>query len=459
MRRTALSALLLLAACSSDGDVTGPAGTGSQPLAPHAPAANLSVQVDTLPRTVGVDLGRGVSDAGGIPVTLMNESGFTLGAVWSASGFSRLGTVVTAHAITASGDLLGLGLHGTEVWSGQTTFRIVGAGATALNDLGTVMIRSTSPVVRWDGDVMKALKHPGSGGGLFPLAVNNSGKIVGVWNLNAFEAKAVLWNGATPKLLGTLAPTGAHGALGINNAGRMVGYSTGTVNGVSGRYPVLWQSATTPRPQSTLPGVAPFGNAQDINEAGDIVGFLRTASGADHAMLWRANGERVDLGASLPDFSTYARGISNGGVISGVAYPPGANPDFDTPILVRWTVTEEAGFTFGGFFAPVANSPELNVVKAGKIVPVRFSLGGDHGLDVVEDSWPRTPALACDANATQHQVTELVTGLAGALTFDPVTEQYTYLFKAKPAWSGTCRELKIRFTDGQTRSLRFRIVP
>jgi hypothetical protein len=35
----------------------------------------------------------------------------------------------------------------------------------------------------------------------------------------------------------------------------------------------------------------------------------------------------------------------------------------------------EAGFTFSGFFAPVANPPALNVLKAGSAVPVQFSLG------------------------------------------------------------------------------------
>ncbi len=460
MRRTAATALctlLLLAACSSDRDPTGP-GETSSPLAPGGATSNLVVQADTLPRALGLDVGRGVSDAGGIPVTVLSATGSRVGGVWSTSGVAELPGAETATAITAGGDVLGSGAGGTLVWSG-TGSRIVLPGALALNDLATVMVGRTPGPMRWDQGVTKSLKLPGGGvHNVVPLAVNNSGAAVGIGIINVFEYRAVKWNQATPKVLGGLAPGGEHGALAINNPGKIVGYSNGTVNGVTGRYPVIWQNATAPRALATLPGVPPFGNAQEIHDNGDIVGFLRTASGEDHAMLWRANGELIDLGASLPGLITYARGISAGGVVSGVAYPPGANIDFDTPILVRWTIAEEPGFTFGGFYAPVASSPALNVVKAGKIVPVRFSLGGDRGLDIIEDSWPRTPALACDPNATQHQVTELVTGVAGALTFDPVTEQYTYLFKAKPAWSGTCRELKIRLTDGQQRSLRFRIV-
>jgi hypothetical protein len=56
-------------------------------------------------------------------------------------------------------------------------------------------------------------------------------------------------------------------------------------------------------------------------------------SGEDHAALWTA-GELIDLGASLPGLSTYARRVT-GGVVSGVAFHPGENPDIDQGTVVR----------------------------------------------------------------------------------------------------------------------------
>lgn len=39
-------------------------------------------------------------------------------------------------------------------------------------------------------------------------------------------------------------------------------------------------------------------------------------------------------------------------------------------------------YSFGGFLQPLEALPTLNSLKAGAAVPVKFSLGGDHGLDI-----------------------------------------------------------------------------
>jgi probable HAF family extracellular repeat protein len=460
MRRaiaTVLYTVLLLPACRSDGGPLGPRESTAVTLAPRATLSSLTVRADTLPRAIGQDLGRGVSDAGGIPVTLLDTTtGSRVGGVWNESGVTYLPDAQGALAITAAGDVLGPGAGGTTLWSGMGS-RSVGQGAWGLNDLATVMVGMVPEPVRWDGPVMSLLQHPGGGvGGVFPLGVNNAGTVVGVGSITSLDLKAVRWDGTAPSFLAELAPGGAHGALGIDNAGRIVGYSSGTVEGVTGRFPVVWENGT-PRPLATVTGVAPFGNAQEIHDGGDIVGFLRTASGEDHAMLWRADGEMIDLGAALPGLNTYARGVSGSGVVSGVAFPPEANPDLDTPILVRWTVAPATLYTFDGFLAPVANLPVVNIAKAGKAVPVRFSLGGDHGLDVFESGYPQVRAVACDPGAVRHQITEVVNAKVSALTFDAATQRYTYLWKTDRAWVGSCRELVLRLSDGQERSAQFQI--
>jgi probable HAF family extracellular repeat protein len=453
-----LGTLLLLPGCRSDGDPIGPTEISRPAFLAPAVVSSVTVRADTIPRTVGLALGRGVSDAGAIAVTVIHpETGSASAGVWTEQGISYLPGGSRAEAITASGEVLGHSADDIIIW-GAGGSRIVGQGrAFALNDLATVVVGRTSEAARWDGTEVSLLQHPGGGvGGMAPLAVNNAGTAVGVGTITSLDIKAIRWDGTAPSFLPELAPGTAHGALGIDNAGRIVGYSSGTVDGVTGRFPVIWEGGM-PRPLTTLAGVPPFGNAQDIHDGGDIVGWLRTGTGEDHAMLWTAGGELIDLGATLPGLKSYASGVNASGVVSGVAFPLEADPDLETPILVRWTVTPATRYTFDGFFAPLANPPSVNLVKAGKAVPVRFSLGGDHGLEVFESGYPEARATSCDSGAVRHQVGEIVNAKSSALTYDSATGQYTYLWKTERSWVGGCMELVLRLDDGQERVVRFQM--
>lgn len=43
---------------------------------------------------------------------------------------------------------------------------------------------------------------------------------------------------------------------------------------------------------------------------------------------------------------------------------------------------------FTGFFRPVDNQPEVNSVKAGQAIPVKFSLSGDKGRNIIAAGYP-----------------------------------------------------------------------
>lgn len=289
--------------------------------------------------------------------------------------------------------------------------------------------------------------------------MNNPGTVVGVGIITALDSRAIRWDGTVPSFLPELASGGAHGALAIDNAGRIVGYSTGTVGGVTGRFPVIWEDGAL----RTLPmfgAEAPFGNAQAIDAAGNIVGWLRMETGEDHAALWTADGELIDLGASLPGVNSYARGV-NGGVVSGIAFYPGENQDLDPGTIVRWTVRPPSPpptrYVFDGFYAPLANAPLVNEVKAGKGVSVRFSLGGDFGLHVFETGYPQARSVACDPTALRQEVKESLNTKASGLSFDPVSQRYTYVWRTERISAGSCAELVFRFDDGQERVARFQL--
>ena len=94
----------------------------------------------------------------------------------------------------------------------------------------------------------------------------------------------------------------------------------------------------------------------------------------------------------------------------GVLRPQGAACDIGAV-----EVEVEGLYDFDGFFAPVDNRDAgghliLNKVKAGQAVPVKFSLGGNQGLDVFADGYPASTTIACDSTAEVDALETTATG-------------------------------------------------
>jgi hypothetical protein len=51
----------------------------------------------------------------------------------------------------------------------------------------------------------------------------------------------------------------------------------------------------------------------------------------------------------------------------------------------------------------------LNVVKAGSAVPVKFSLGGNQGLNIFASGYPISVPIVCGSNAELDPVEQTVT--------------------------------------------------
>ena len=119
----------------------------------------------------------------------------------------------------------------------------------------------------------------------------------------------------------------------------------------------------------------------------------------------------------------------------------------------------EAGssrFEFSGFFTPVDNAPARNVVKAGRAVPVKFSLNGYQGLDILAAGSPASQQIACEAGATLDVLEETLTAARSRLT-DAATDQYIYVWKTERAWANTCRQLVVTLTDGTSHVANFQL--
>lgn len=155
-------------------------------------------------------------------------------------------------------------------------------------------------------------------------------------------------------------------------------------------------------------------------------------------------------------------GIVNGSTCTG---PVHAYTIFGT-YTVTVNVTDKFGgtgsntaphkviFNFSGFFQPVDNLPIVNTVKAGQAIPVKFSLSGNHGLNIFASGYPKIDFTTCTNNA-QDPIESTVTAGNSSLSYDPTTDQYTYVWKTDKSWAGKCGILKVTFVDGTTQTAQF----
>jgi len=95
-------------------------------------------------------------------------------------------------------------------------------------------------------------------------------------------------------------------------------------------------------------------------------------------------------------------------------------------------------------------------MKAGKAVKVRFGLGGDHGLGIFSSGYPASQVISCATSAVIDPVEEVIDAFTSSLTYDAVNGRYTYTWHTDPTWSGTCRQLILRFDDGTIRTALFK---
>jgi predicted outer membrane repeat protein len=114
-------------------------------------------------------------------------------------------------------------------------------------------------------------------------------------------------------------------------------------------------------------------------------------------------------------------------------------------------------FDFSGFLAPVDNLPTVNAIKAGRAVPLTFSLSGDQGMAILAPGSPSSQRITCDSGAPVSEVEQTATPGASALSYDAPTDTYTYVWKTDKAWAGTCRQLVVQLADGTFHLASFRI--
>jgi hypothetical protein len=113
-------------------------------------------------------------------------------------------------------------------------------------------------------------------------------------------------------------------------------------------------------------------------------------------------------------------------------------------------------YNFTGFFPPISNLPVVNVVNAGRGIPVKFSLSGNKGLNIFAANFPASGVYTCNASDPASDVEGTVTAGSSSLTYDSGSDQYNYVWTTESSWAGTCRQLVIKLSDGSEHRANFK---
>jgi len=208
----------------------------------------------------------GINDSGQVVGTSFNKDGVECGFLWSNGEMTNLGEDCLAYKINNQGQILGY---------------------------NTIIENFI-----WDNDVFIPL------GGYLAFELNDLGEAVGFKKYDQ-EYYATLWQGDQIINLGVLeVHSGPSFAMSINNNTKIVGYSW-TIGGSCQAF--LWEDGT----MTALGG--DLETAQDINDAGQIIGTLVTMIGEEY----QRHGYLLDDGTltDLGDVGLYM--INNSGQILG----------------------------------------------------------------------------------------------------------------------------------------------
>jgi probable HAF family extracellular repeat protein len=402
----------------------------------------------------------------------INEAGQIVGQAQTADG--------QYHAfLWDEGTLTDLGTLGGNIsWPNDINEagQIVGQAQTASGQFHAFL---------WKNGVMTDL---GTLGGTYSaaIAINEAGQIAGASYTAGGQTHAVLWDNGKMTDLGTFGGSNSY-PNGMNDVGQIAGQA----QTVDGHYHAFLWDGETLTDLGTLGGRT--GHATAINEAGQIVGQAQTAGGQEHAFL------AMTMAVNAPPTAN-AGGLYQGvkGMAIAMSSATASDPDASDTLTYSWSVdsalctfddtsllnpnltcsgigsftatlevrdgvnppvTSAASvtviFNFTGFFQPVDNLPTLNSVKAGQAIPLKFSLGGDQGLNIFAAGYPKSELITCGSSALVDGIEETATAGSSSLTYDAATDQYTYVWKTQKSWAGTCRQLVVKLSDGTTQRADF----
>ena len=114
-------------------------------------------------------------------------------------------------------------------------------------------------------------------------------------------------------------------------------------------------------------------------------------------------------------------------------------------------------YDFRGFLWPVRNRPAVNRARAGRVVLVRFSLGGYRGRHVLAAGYPQVAEVECGSGAepASGEPASLIRR-RWALRRSHRGHGYSLAWRTRRSWAGSCRQLLLGLADGTVRRADYR---
>ena len=406
------------------------------------------------------------------PIGLAIDSGDNLYVADSGNNriqkFNSSGTFVTKWGAAGTGNGQFSSPQGVDVDS---------AGTVYVADTGNnrVQLFSTS------GTFIEVCGSAGSSDGQFSgpadIASNSAGTFFYVVDRDNFRIQKFSTSAASPtanagtdqtvECAGATTPVNLDGSASTAGSGTINSYSwaegatslgtgaTLTVNLPTGTHTITLTVTDTGGGSDTDDVVITVQDtlAPDITCPADVVASLPMNSNATSMVVNYPDVTATDsCSSSVTVNSTPA---------SGSVFPVGtttvhatANDGNGHTSTCSFTVTVQ--YDFAGFFPPVANLPALNVVQAGRGIPVKFSLSGNKGLGIFAAGSPSSGPIACNSSDPAADLVGTVTAGGSSLSYDPTTDQYIYVWKTDGSWAGTCRQLVVQLNDGSIHRANFK---
>ncbi|MDZ4258665.1 MAG: ExeM/NucH family extracellular endonuclease [Gemmatimonadales bacterium] len=118
------------------------------------------------------------------------------------------------------------------------------------------------------------------------------------------------------------------------------------------------------------------------------------------------------------------------------------------PVVVGLTLQPPpVSFDFGGFLAPLGGGDGPHAAQAGRVIPLRFSLGGNQGTDIFMPGFPASRPVSCTTGELLGGLMSMVGPGASGLSYAGGADAYSYQWKTAKEWNGTCREVVFRLRD------------
>jgi 6-phosphogluconolactonase (cycloisomerase 2 family) len=235
-------------------------------------------------------------------------------------------------------------------------------------------------------------------------------------------------------------------------------YVAGSGDGTVGQYDVADDGALSAKTPATVTAdVRPLAVAavRAPDTQAPTVDLRTPADGAEYEQ-----GSDVTVDYSCADTGTSGLASCSGDLADGATLDTSTVGTFDFSVTARdrdgnetkvthsYTVTAPPEPSFEGFVGSVQNG---SVVKAGSVVPIAFSLGGDHGLDVLADGSPSSVHVDCAGTADAAGGWPAQS--ADGLQFDADSGVYTFAWQTRSSWAGTCRAFRVQLRDGSVHQL------